>query len=178
MKKILSILVLAVMVALPMSAKAVEGTISGSCDPSKRCDNGKCVTTCKIAADKAFKDANVTSLDMTLTFNQSGVTIKEINGANNWIATRNGEKINLISGGWPTNPSNYNLLTLTLEMDSSVTDCGFKIVAEGLTVEIPDPGENPPETGSVLPIAIVATGIGAAGVIYFATKKSKKLYKI
>ena len=187
MKKYLSFIVMIGIVAfiLPVVASAVE-IQTPPCE--KVCDkpdaNGKCQSICTIKV--ANNTSTMTEFNATLLIKGKGASIKSIQPGDGWndlTSSTNGTSIplSLIATNGVTT-TNFLLATVTLELESSATDCSLTVsnpsIGKDVTVDITQTTTTQTKTGAALPIAIVACGACAAVFIYSTTKKSKKIYKI
>lgn len=183
MKKLLSFLAIGVVAILPMSASALK--LDWDCAKSCRNeDTGKCEQTCKIyvTENTSLADLTVTDVTLTLTGDADKVTLKSVTPANddfNVESSRDGDVISMkFTNLTEIKTSKVELGTLVLELEDSAVNCSGTFKLEGVEYEMTVEEPDEPSTGVSLPIAILACGVGAAAVIYFVSKKNKKMYKI
>lgn len=177
MKKFLSLLVvLCAMVVLPMGAQALKLDTKNACDkscPDK--ETGRCTQTCRIKI--AENSTPLNELDITLKYG-TGVSIKSVTAGDGWT-NLNGTKPTMKFMASPAvNTKDFTLATVVFDVENATTDCSINVSLEGAsyTIEVEDTTQV--KTGANLPLAIVGCGAAAAVVIYLATKKNKKMYKI
>lgn len=183
MKKLLSFLAIGVVAILPMSASALK--LDWDCEKSCRNeDTGKCEQTCKIyvTENTSLADLTVTDVTLTLTGDADKVTLKSLTPANkdfNVESSREGDVISMkFTNLTEIKTSKVELGTLVLELEDSAVNCSGTFKLEGVEYEMTVDEVEPVPGGTSLPIAIIACGVGAAAVIYFVSKKNKKMYKI
>ena len=182
MKKLLSILVIGVVaIALPMSVEAAGFGLTGSCKSDTTCpdDDGYCYSTCTIGVQN--NTMQLSNIDFTLTFvSGDAVEIVEMNALNGWqLMSGTSTSVSIISNA-PVSDASFQVLEYRIRYAQD-TDCTVQLKLDGadepeITIEHETTTEV--ETGATLPIAILACGVVAGGVIYVVTKKNKKLYKI
>lgn len=184
MKRLLSVLVISVALLLPMTANAATAKVDVSCDNKACVDNGDtCQRTCSIGlvGDESFA---VGKFEGTLTLSDSRVKLSKVTAADGWtnVNVGNLEKLNLTTtNGANKTGSKIALATFVLDIPKGGdVDCTVTLTAgdygkADIKVEV---DEEVVKTGATLPLAILACGIAAAGVVYFVSKKNTKMYKI
>lgn len=181
MKKLFSLLlVLGVMVMMPIGAQAAGNDIelSISCEADPKCPDteGYCYNTCKVRVTK--NTVGISKIDFEAKSSDQ-VEVVSAEGNNGFIlSSGNSKNFKLETAGDVVKTNAFDLVTYRIKFKKGV-DCTQYLKFNDVEVEVPAPNDTkPPKTGATLPIAIITCGIGAAAVIYLATKKSKKLYKI
>ena len=171
LKKLLGVIALSMVLLLPVKAGAA--TINPKCEKSCPTENGKCTSVCTLTEFKA-----------TLDIVGDGVTVTKITPGTGWTnltASTTGKSIPLdFLASTAVTTSDFVLATINLELESSATNCSLKLSNPSVGTEVTTVIETTTETktGATLPLAIIACGAVVAVVIYGATKKNKKMYKI
>ena len=183
MKKLLSFLAIGVFAILPMSASALE--FKWECEnPCRNESTEKCEETCEVylLGNTDLKDLSVTDVTLTLTGDADKVTLKSLTPANDNMeveSSRDGDVISMkFTNLTEIKTSKVELGTLVLELEDSAVDCSGYFTFKGVEYEKTTEEPDEPSTGAALPVAILTCGVGAAAVIYFVSKKNKKMYKI
>ena len=183
MKKLLSILVIGVVaLALPMSASALS--LASDCEKSCRNEEtGVCEQVCRVyLTDVGSTDLTNVTPTLTLTGDADKVSVGSLTPANDNILAETSREGDVISMNFTflTQPTTdtVDLGTLVLELEDDAVDCSGYFSLNEVKYEMEVETTTEVDTGATLPIAILACGIGAGAIIYVATKKNKKLYKI
>ncbi len=180
MKKLFSIILLSMVLVLPLGAKAVSMDVDGECQKAQKCANeNACISTCTIRIKN--NNATLDKFDAIVSAKQeNGVTIEKVTAGADWnigpVVTGNREAaFSLTAKNGPITKSEFQLVTVEVKHAKNV-DCSIELKGAEIDVTIEETTQV--KTGASLPVAIIAGGMGLALVIYAATKKSKKLYKI
>lgn len=183
MKKFLSILVISVALILPMGVKAAQGQVMFKC--SDQCvDNGdSCQKDCTIAVQSSTS-LSLSNFTANLTFSVNGVAsndlkVVEVKPANGWTDASTGTNLSLIATSTPLTGTTVDVATVTVSYPKDAVNCEISLNSPGFSTSTvkPEP-EKPVNTGAALPLAILACGAVAAGVVYVVSKKNTKMYKI
>ncbi len=178
MKKLLGIVALSLAIILPMNASAAGYQIaadSSVCSKSCPTADGKCSQTCQIKVIN--NTTSISTLNVNLTFGD-GVSITEVKASDGWEnLSGNSNNISLMANT-PITASSFVAATVTFDVTNASTDCSIGIEVEGQKNVVEVKQTQQTQTGASLPIAIIAVGACAAIVIYGATRKNKKMYKI
>lgn len=180
LKKLLGVIALSMVLLLPVNASAAS--INPKCEKSCPTENGKCTSVCTISV--AGNTGSLTEFGATLEIVGDGVTVTKITPGTGWInltESISGKSIPLkFQASTAITTSDFVLATINLELESSATNCSLKLTSPTVGTEVTTVIETTTETktGATLPLAIIACGAVAAVVIYSATKKNKKMYKI
>lgn len=178
-KKYLSILVIGVVLLLPISAKAI--TFVPSCEKSCPTENGKCEQTCKIDVTGNTSSLAEVSPVLTIRGDADKVSVKSVTPGTGWEVShsRTGNVINMaFLATTPITSESFTLATFVLELEDKAVDCSLSLKVDDVTVEVEVETTTEVETGVTLPLAIIACAGVAAGVVYYASKKNTKMYKI
>ena len=182
-KRFISLLLVAVVLLLPFSAKAL-GLQSEAEKSCRNEETGKCEQAIKIYLTDIPSGADLTNVEptLTLTGDADKITVKSITGANDNIVATQSRSGNVITMKFnfltSVTGTKIELGTIVLELEDSATNCSGKLGLNGIDYEIEVDVEEEVSTGATLPLAILACGVGAVAVIYIVSKKNKKLYKI
>lgn len=183
-KKITGMVALIVaLIVLPMSVNATA--LKTTCDKSCPTSDGKCTATCTIKIEE--NSTTMTTFTGNLEIVGTQVKVTSLTPGEGWTKVSptdselNGTTIPLsLMSTTGIKDANFTLATITLELESAAADCSLRLknpsAGSEVTVEITTTTET--KTGASLPIAIIAVGVVGASVIYVATKKNKKMYKI
>ena len=180
LKKLLGVIALSMVLLLPVKAGAA--TINPKCEKSCPTENGKCTSVCTISV--AGNTGSLTEFKATLNIVGDGVTVTKITPGTGWTnltASTTGKSIPLdFLASTAVTTSDFVLATINLELESSATNCSLKLSNPSVGTEVTTVIETTTETktGATIPLAIIACGAVVAVVIYGATKKNKKMYKI
>lgn len=182
MKKFLSILLIGVALILPMGAKAVSGQVKWNCDDCV--DNGDtCQKTCTLGV-KSDTSLSLSNFTANISFSVKGVPSTELKVVNvapadGWINASTGTNLSFLAQSTPKTGTDIDIATITVSYPKDVTECEISLNSPefGTSTVKPKP-EKPVDTGAALPLAILACGAVAAGVVYVVSKKNTKLYKI
>ena len=171
-KKFLGFIALAVVVLLPMSAKAASWGLSY---PYEEDSEGYTVVTIKGSQDgttSAF--ANALTVEMTL----NNLELVSAEGNDAWTVTATGNTLTLIPST-PVTDAKFTIGTLKFKKIDTAAECNVKFVCQDQVKTVdPNPTPENPKTGNVLPYAVIVAGIGIAGAVYYVTRKNNKLYNI
>lgn len=186
MKKLLGIVALSLAIILPVSASAAE--VKLNCDKSQKvCDESgtkKCTSTCTISI--TGNTQSLTDFNATLDIVGDDVSITSITPGDGWTSLTSSTSgksvpISFMASNGGVTASDFLLATVTMELGSSASNCSLQLrdpsVGKNVEVEVTTEVKQT-QTGASLPVAIIAVGACAAIVIYGATRKNKKMYKI
>ncbi len=185
MKKFLGFMALTMaMLVLPVVAKA-DTNFAVDCEKSCPTENGKCISACKITA--SGNTSNITSISVNIDFvADKGIVLKDFKVGDGWTKlSPTDETINVgsdkvqlsfVSSG--VTSSNFEIASFNMELDDASVNCNAEVEINNVKTEIKDEKPSNPSTGAALPIAIIGCGAIGVGLIYTATKKNKKMYKI
>ena len=177
MKKLLSFLVIGVVAALPLSAKALD--IVGSCEKDTNCPEGTCRSVCEIRVENNTQTLNEFSGNFVFTPSDKG-KIVSVTPGEGWRNNTGNSANFMFTSVEGISDASFDLATVVLEVEQGVTGCTLTIEnpSVGGEIEIEIDTTTDVDTGATLPLAILACGVGAVAVIYVVSKKNKKLYKI
>lgn len=178
MKKFLSIVALSMLLLIPLGAKAMTiQPIGSSCEKDTECpdDDGYCYATCGVKITGNTTSLNAIEWQINVP---TGVEVVEVNATPTGATVASGTSTSVnILFGTPITDSEFNLATYRIKYTKDV-DCSHTISLNGVTTNMTVETTTTVSTGASLPIVIIACGVAAVGVIYIATKKNKKMYKI
>lgn len=179
MKKFLSIVALSMLLLIPMGVKGLAIETAGStCEKKAECpdDDGYCYATCTVRVTGNTISLSAIQWQINLT---EGIELYgEINaiptGAT--VTTGTSTSVNILFGT-PITDSAFDLASYEIRYTKD-GGCAHTVSLDGVSYNMTTTTTGTVSTGATLPIAIIACGVAAVGVIYIATKKNKKMYKI
>lgn len=205
MKRVIGIIVLAMMVILPMRVNAASGEYIFDCTPQPEDTSVAWTRTCTISAK--LNGASITRFNGELKMG-SKVSIKSVTASSPWTHTGTvGSFVNFTS---PTSMTgNFTIATIVFDVEGGVgsnEDCSVYLtpcVDENGTYSCVNPvckivggtyyGKdgnevtqevyeaecmNNPQTGSFVPYVVIIAGVALAVGVFTISRKNTKLYKI
>lgn len=190
-KNILLLFVMAVLLALPISASALEGDFTGVSSKCQTPDSeGYCTATVYLRLKLTTAQEEWTTVSGAITLKDEraaskikGMEITSLDGASvasqgditssyNIIVKNDGIKL--------TTDKFTNAVKVTYKYHQSLAadeiDCGLKFTGKDITIETPK--EENVKTGASLPYAILGVGAVGAVAIYLVTSKKSKIKNI
>lgn len=183
MKRLITLFCMGVVVLMPFVVKAADTDVPGGeviWDCPKSCKvNGKdkCQTTCSLAV-KANVDISIDTITGTITKN-SDVVQTNVEVADGWKYNSLGDNVTFTA-----NPAKVgkkiDVAKITFEYDRDIKDCSITFTSEvnGDESSVDLPTDNNAPTGASLPIILLLSAVGVAGVLYFVSKKNTKMHRI
>ena len=207
MKRVMGLIVLAIMVVLPISVNAeLSGKYSFNCTEDKVAHT----MTCSINADVSGK--SLTKFSGILTLGPA-VSIKSITPNDTWTDESNGTNLNFSTSSGKIGTFKIATIVFDIKADSPDKDCTVSLmpcatedglygcgseikVTEGYTCKVVD-GKyygkngnevtaevynaecvNNPQTGNFVPYVVIIAGIALAVGVFTISRKNTKLYKL
>ena len=183
MKKFLSVLLVGVLgVLLCMPVAMAETKVKFDC--KKDCEltsDDTCVTTCTFG---------ITGNTQAITQWKANITLEPADKVQMGTVTLNDEWTNVGTGtslallsadtaGVSDADITFGTFTVTMPRDLDGASCKISLQPEGLeVVEETITTETQPSTGVTLPLIVLGCGLALAGVAYYVTRKTTKMYKI
>ena len=206
MKKVLGIIVLAMMVVLPMRVNAALDFSGFRCD---EVDKTNATKTCYIIG-KATNGSSISKFTATLTL--QNMSIKSITASSPWTNNSNGTSLEF-NATTSVSSDNFTIATIVFDVDNTAEKCAVQLIpcydengtfGCGNTVEVTESyvckivdgkyyGKNGtevtaevyetecvnnPQTGSFVPYVGIIAGIALAVGVFTISRKNTKLYKI
>ena len=173
MKKLLGFIALAILVVLPIKAKAAGYGMTF--EKTEETDE-YFVVTIKAVQDTANSlTAGSYTATMTIAEGAQYVDGSETSYGN-WAVTVTGNTVYMTLSA---NQTELETTVGTLKFNKiSATNCDVQFECNGKTTTIKENTPSNPKTGNALPYVVIATGIVIAGAVYYVTRKNTKLYKI
>ena len=176
MKKLVALVGLGIAAILPFSVRATGGKVNWVCPDTCTVAGGdKCQTTCKLSLE-ADAEITVGEISGSLVTGE-GITRTEIKLADGWTKTEVGNDFTFKADP-AKKGKNIDIASITFEYAQG-TDCSIKFKSEMFKVaEKKLPKEENAKTGATLPIVLLVSAVGVAGVFYYVSKKNTKMHEI
>ena len=207
MKKVISLLVLAIMVIIPMKTNAALDFSGFKCDAAVKGSDGNTTETCYIIG-KATNGSSISRFTATLTLTE--MSIKSITASSPWTDYSNGTNLSFTASSSVTS-DNFTIATIVFNVLGPNCKVAFKpCYTEDGKYGCGDPvetGDKPkckivngtyygkdgsvvtsavynsqcvsnPQTGNFLPYVVIIAGLSLAISVYTISRKNTKLYKI
>ena len=180
MKKLITLLCMGVIFVLPFSVKAEDvpgGKVHWECPPSCKVAGNKCQTVCSLSIS-ADVDIEIDTIAGTIIKGDDIVQTK-VEPAKGWeYVPLDGNDITFTANP-PMKGKSMNVAKITFEYPRDIEDCSINFRAEMYGDAKTDlPKDDPAPTGASLPIVLLVSAVGVAGVLYFVSKKNTKMHRI
>ncbi len=208
MKKVLSLIILAIMIALPIKANAALDFTGFRCGDKVYETDGTVTKTCYIIG-KTTNNSTISQFTATLTL--ENMTLKSINATSPWTNYSQGTSLSF-KASQSVSGDNFQIATLVFTVNDATQKCNVKLVpcyddgqitcgdpvtvTESYTCKVVDGkyyGKNGnivtesvynsecvknPQTGNFVPYVVIIAGLALGIGVFTISRKKNTLYKI
>ena len=178
MKKLIALVGLSLAVILPFGVKAVgKGEVKWVCPDSCTTTAGdKCQTVCNLSI-VADQDLEIGEISGTIKTGE-GIVLKDVKLEDGWSKLVAGNDVTFNADPAKVG-KDIKVGSLTFEYGKDIADCSIYFESElypKAAGKLPK-DENEP-TGAALPIVLLVSAVGVAGIFYYVSKKNAKMHEI
>lgn len=124
MKRVIGLIVLAMMVVLPMSVNAALDFSGFTCDDKVTANDGSVTKTCYIIG-KATNGSSISKFTATLTL--QNMSIKSITASDPWTNESNGTSLSF-QASTNVSSSNFTIATIVFNVDNTAEKCAVQFI--------------------------------------------------